>query len=138
MMTTNQKGAIAEAAITLAAVKLGIDVYRPVAEGGRYDLIFGVGSELVRVQCKWASKHGNVVIVRCRSCRRAREGLVHRGYTPDEVDAIAAYCLELDLATSSRSSNSTEDLLYNCGLLLHETTSKWGSTGQRTSTSPLD
>src|SRR4051794_15299449 len=39
-MTTDQKGAIAELAIQLAATKLGIDVYRPVAEGGRYDMIF--------------------------------------------------------------------------------------------------
>jgi hypothetical protein len=29
-MTTDQKGAIAEAAIALAAMKLGIDVYRPL------------------------------------------------------------------------------------------------------------
>jgi hypothetical protein len=28
-MTTNQKGTIAELAITLAAVELGVDVYRP-------------------------------------------------------------------------------------------------------------
>ena len=40
VLTTNQKGAIAEAAITKAAVELGIEVYRPSFEGGRYDLIF--------------------------------------------------------------------------------------------------
>jgi hypothetical protein len=33
VLTTDQKGAIAEAAVTLAALKLGIGVYRPVAEG---------------------------------------------------------------------------------------------------------
>jgi hypothetical protein len=38
-MTTDQKGAIAETAVAHAAVKLGIDVYRPVVEGGRYDLV---------------------------------------------------------------------------------------------------
>src|SRR5215203_2910941 len=38
-MTTDQKGAIAELAIQLAATKLGIEVYRPVAEGGRFDMI---------------------------------------------------------------------------------------------------
>jgi hypothetical protein len=41
-MTTDQKGAIAEAAIALAAMKLGVDVYRPLGEGGRYDLILDV------------------------------------------------------------------------------------------------
>src|SRR5262245_51830843 len=43
-MTTDQKGAIAEAAIALAAMKLGVDVYRPLGEGGRYDLILDVGA----------------------------------------------------------------------------------------------
>ena len=49
-MTTDQKGAIAELAIQLAAVKLGVEVYRPVAEGGRYDLIFDLGEKLWRVE----------------------------------------------------------------------------------------
>jgi hypothetical protein len=39
-MTTDRKGAIAELATALAAVRLGVDVYRPIAEGGRYDLGF--------------------------------------------------------------------------------------------------
>jgi hypothetical protein len=55
-MTTDQKwGAIAEAAIALEATKLQVDVYRPLAEGGCCDLILDVGSDLLRVQCKWAS-----------------------------------------------------------------------------------
>ena len=45
-MTTDQKGAIAELAVALAAMKLGIEVYRPVAEGGRYDMILDAGHEL--------------------------------------------------------------------------------------------
>ncbi len=45
MLTTDQKGAIAESAIVHAAIKAGIDVYRPVREGGRYDLIFDVGPQ---------------------------------------------------------------------------------------------
>jgi PD-(D/E)XK endonuclease len=45
-MTTDQKGAIAERAIQLAATRLGIDVYRPVAEGGRYDMIFDLDEGL--------------------------------------------------------------------------------------------
>jgi hypothetical protein len=95
-MTTDQKGAIAEAAITLEALKLGVEVYRPVAEGGRFDMILLVGRRLVRVQCKWATRHGELVLVRCYSNRRARTGLVRRLYTAQEIDAFAAYCLELD------------------------------------------
>jgi hypothetical protein len=96
MFTTNRKGAIAETAIVHAAIRRGIDVYSPVAEGGRYDLIFGLGSHLLRIQCKWAVHQGDVVIVRCSSCRRGREGLIRRLYTAGEIDAFAAYCMDID------------------------------------------
>jgi PD-(D/E)XK endonuclease len=95
-LTTDQKGAIAETALVHAAAKLCIPVYAPVSEGGRYDLIFDVGSRLLRVQCKWAVRRGNVVHIRFRSCRRSRTGLIHRSYTTDEIDLIAGYCAELD------------------------------------------
>jgi PD-(D/E)XK endonuclease len=95
-MTTDQKGAIAELAIQLAATKLGIEVYKPVAEGGRYDMIFDLASSLVRVQCKWSTRRGEVLVVSCQSARRCAEGLIRRPYTAAEVDAIAAYNLELD------------------------------------------
>jgi hypothetical protein len=96
MLTTDQKGAVAETAIAFAAIKLGIGVYRPLFEGGRYDFIFEVGGELTRVQCKWAPLHGEVVVVRCYSSRRARAGVIRRIYEPEEVDVIAAYCPPLD------------------------------------------
>lgn len=96
VLSTDQKGAIAELAIALRAVELGIDVYRPMAEGGRYDLIFDLGQRLLRVQCKWATKHAAVVLVRCRRCRRTRDGILHRGYEQHEIDGVAAYCAELD------------------------------------------
>jgi hypothetical protein len=35
MLTTDQKGGIAEAAVAWHATKLGIEVYRPIAKGGR-------------------------------------------------------------------------------------------------------
>jgi PD-(D/E)XK endonuclease len=95
VLTTDQKGAIAKAAITAAAVKLGVDVYRPVLPG-RCDLIFDVAGRLLRIQCKWAARDGSVVIVRCYSTRRTRDGFVKRPYTAEEVDAIVAYCPDLD------------------------------------------
>ena len=96
MLTTDQKGAIAESAIAHAALKLGIDVYRPLAGGGRYDMIFDVGSALLRVQCKWARRVANVVVIRCYSARRTADGLRTREYTAEEVDRIAAYCPDID------------------------------------------
>ena len=94
--TRNQKGTIAEAAIAHAAVRLGIEVYRPAFEGGRCDPIFALGRHLLRVQCKWATRDRDAVIVRCYSARRTANGVVRRTYARREVDAIAAYCAELD------------------------------------------
>jgi PD-(D/E)XK endonuclease len=96
MLTTDQKGNIAEMAIAAAAVKLGIDVYRPMGEGGRYDLIFDVGTKLFRVQCKWSPRQKDVVVLRCYSSRRNRDGLLRRLYRVGEIDAFAAYCPEVD------------------------------------------
>ena len=96
MLTTDQKGAIAETAIAHEAVKLGFDVYRPINEGTRYDLIIDVEGRLLRVQCKWASRYDDVLIVRTYSCRRSADGLIKRGYTKDEIDAFGAYCADLD------------------------------------------
>ena len=57
------KGAIAEAAITSAAVELGIVVLRPLVEGRRYDLVFDIDHRLYRVQCSWGGCRGTVVDV---------------------------------------------------------------------------
>jgi hypothetical protein len=94
-MTTDQKGAIAEACIAAEAIKLGIGVFRPLADE-RYDLIFDLRPKLMRVQCKWVTRRNGVMTVFCVSSRRAPEGFRRRTYSSDEVDAIAAYCLELD------------------------------------------
>ena len=47
VLTTNQKGAIAEAEIAAAAVRTGVPVLRPMAEHGRYDLVFEIGRSLL-------------------------------------------------------------------------------------------
>jgi hypothetical protein len=47
VLTSNDKGNIAEAAIALEAIKLGIEVLRPVAEHGRYDLAFDLGNQIL-------------------------------------------------------------------------------------------
>ena len=96
MLTTSQKGAVAEAKIAAAAPEFGAEVYRPLFEGGRYDLILGAGAKLLRIQCKWASRQGDAVVVRCYSARRTRSGMLNRCYTADEIDAVAVYCRELD------------------------------------------
>jgi PD-(D/E)XK endonuclease len=92
MLTTNQKGFIAETAVLHECAKLHVPVAKPL-DDQKYDLIFDLGEKLLRVQCKWAARIGDVVSIRTRTCRRAREGLIHRTYGPDEIDAIAAFCV---------------------------------------------
>jgi prevent-host-death family protein len=88
---------VAEAAIFTQAVKLGINVLRPQFEHGRYDLAFEIGSQLLRVQCKWAPRVGGVVVVNLTSSRRTSDGSeIRTTYSADEIDAVAAYCQELD------------------------------------------
>jgi hypothetical protein len=96
VLTTDQKGAIAELAIARNALEFDVGVYRAVSDAERYDLIFDWRDRLVRVRCKWASLRGDVLIVRCYRARRNREGLVQTRYTADEIDAFPAYCAELN------------------------------------------
>ena len=91
-MTPDEKGSIAEAMIAAAAVKLRVPVLKPINDGTRYDLVFEIGPRFLRIQCKWAPRMGDVVVVRCQSCRRGRNGSIRRPYTTDEIDVIAAYC----------------------------------------------
>jgi PD-(D/E)XK endonuclease len=93
VLTTNQKGVIAEAKIAAAAVEAGIGVARPL-DDERYDLIFDLGGALLRVQCKWAVRRGDVVAIACRTNRRGPNGYIHTFYEPDEIDLIAAYCAD--------------------------------------------
>jgi hypothetical protein len=96
-MDTNRKGAIAETAITAHAVRLGIGVLRPVVDGGRYDLAFDIGGRLHRVQCKWAARSGDVVVVRPYTSRRGPSGRqLQTFYSPDDIDLLVAYCAAVD------------------------------------------
>jgi hypothetical protein len=97
VFSTDQKGNIAETAIIAHATRAGIEVFRPVGEGGRFDLIFVLaGGTLSRVQCKWGSLRDDTVLFHAYSCRRTAAGIVRRAYSPDEVDAFAVYCLSVD------------------------------------------
>ena len=88
----NEKGAIAEAEIAAAAIRLGVPVLRPVAEHCRYDLAFDLGHRMLRVQCKWGRRTGDVIAVPLTSTYYTRTRQVRAAYTAAEIDAIAAYC----------------------------------------------
>ena len=95
VLTTNQKGVLAEAKIVVSAVERGIGVSRPI-DDERYDLILDLRPALVRVQCKWARRIGDVISARLYTSRRGPDGLINRRYELGEFDAFALYCSDTD------------------------------------------
>ena len=95
-MNPNHRGSISELAIGLAAVRLGVEVYKPLSEHARADLIFGIGGQLFRVQCKTVSRRDGVLVVSTTSKWHAQDGYVTRSYSSEEIDAVAAYDHEAD------------------------------------------
>lgn len=109
----NHKGNVAELAIAKEASSLGLSVFAPLTEHERYDLILGMGGRLLRVQCKWASRKGDVVYVRLKSARYSpTRGYVVTTYGRHEIDAVAAYCRDLD-----RCYLLPIDLVAGCGVI---------------------
>src|SRR3954447_15728341 len=91
VLTTDQKGTIAEMAIVLECAKAGIGVSRPL-DDERYDSVLDLRPQLVRIQCKWAVLYGDVIVVRLYSNRRSRDGMITRRYDPADIDGFGAYC----------------------------------------------
>jgi hypothetical protein len=95
-LSPSQKGAAAEAEIAAAAIRTDLVVLRPLCDGGRYDLAIDIGNELLRVQCKWASRQGNVLTARCLTSRHTPRGYLRTTYSAQEIDAIAIYAPDTD------------------------------------------
>lgn len=97
MDNPNHKGNVAELAIATEAARLGLSVLKPLTEHERYDLVFGTGGRLWRVQCKWGNRRGAVIDVRLRSAYHSpTRGYVTATYDESEIDLIAVYCGDLD------------------------------------------
>ena len=60
-------------------------------------MILDIGGRLQRVQCKWANRERGVVNVRLRTSRRANGRYVTMTYCAAEVDAVAAYCPDVEM-----------------------------------------
>jgi hypothetical protein len=98
VQTGNEKGDIAEAALTFRAARLGLPVLRPWSGHARYDLAFDLSGRLFRVQCKWGrlDRGGSVVCVKCGGSRYGPRGQVRTTYGEDEFELFGIYCGELD------------------------------------------
>jgi hypothetical protein len=95
-LSSSQKGAAAEAEIAAAAIRANLTVLRPLGDGGRYDLAIDLGTRILRVQCKWATRQGDVIMTRCITSRRKPGGYLKTTYSAHEVDAIGVYCPDTD------------------------------------------
>ena len=95
-LTPSQKGAVAEAQVAAAAIRMRLLVLRPWTEGGRYDLGIDLGEQLLRVQCKWASQRGDVLTASCRTSRHTPRGYLRTTYAASEIDAIGLYAPSTD------------------------------------------
>jgi prevent-host-death family protein len=99
VLSSDRKGAIAEAKIVAAAIELGVSVLRPITEHARYDLGFDVGDRILRVQCKWGrlDDDGAVIQVQLQgSWLSPTAGYVRSSYSEEEIDLVAVYCHPLD------------------------------------------
>jgi PD-(D/E)XK endonuclease len=94
----NHKGNVAELAIALSAMKLGLPVYKPLGEHGKTDLVLEIGGRLHRIQCKWGAldSDSSLVIVRISGSRLTPNGYVRTAYGEQEIDFVAVYCGALD------------------------------------------
>ncbi len=95
-LSSTQKGAAAEAEIAAAAIRLGLVVLQPFGDGSRYDLVIDTSRRLLRVQCKWGSRHGEVIVARCITSRHTPSCYRRTTYSADEVNAIAVYSPDTD------------------------------------------
>ena len=94
----NIKGNVAELKIAAEAALLGLEVYGPLTEHGRTDLVIGVGGALQKIQCKWGRLNPtrDVVVVQLSGSRLTPSGYVRKPYTSYEIDFVGVYCGELD------------------------------------------
>ena len=97
-LSSNAKGTVAEVAIELAAIKLGIGAYRPTSGHARSDLILEIGDRVWRTQVKWGALGPNrdVINVNLSGSRYSPHGYVISRYGEHEIDLFAVYCGELD------------------------------------------
>lgn len=97
-MNPNHRGTVAQQHIKLRLIEAGYDVFEPIREDCRVDLVVDLDGELARVQVKSGHYRDGKVKFKTRSC------MTHKSHGTDGenykgvVDHFAVYCLELDSA----------------------------------------
>ena len=98
-MNTKLTGDIAEQAAILHAMKRSWGVLKPIGDRLPYDLVFDVGSTLVKVQVKsaWFDGPSGNYVVDNRRTKTNRRVMVREAYKASDFDFALAYVAELDL-----------------------------------------
>ncbi len=98
-MLTKQKGAIAEQAVALAALKRGYGVSTPLGDYLPYDLILDVTGNLFKVQVKsawWDDKKENYVVDNRRT-RTNRRQMLRANYAENDFDFAILFIPKLEV-----------------------------------------
>ena len=96
---TKLKGAIAEQAVALQALKLGYGVLKPLGDRLPYDLVFDVNNSLIKVQVKnaWKDTKGASYVIDARRTKTNRRRMLREYYSEQDFDFLIAYIMEVDL-----------------------------------------
>lgn len=95
-MNPNHRGAIAEANVKAWFIGAGLDVFEPIRDDCRVDLVVDIDSDLKRVQVKCAHyKDGKVTFKCCSDMTHKFHGTDGEDYV-GVIDGFAVYCPEID------------------------------------------
>jgi hypothetical protein len=95
MLSTTQKGDIAETAIVAELTQLGHPVSVPLAGASRYDLIVDLPSGLTRVQVKHGRIDGDHVVASLKRTNPNHNEYNQSYYEADEIDVFAIHAPDI-------------------------------------------
>ena len=98
-MNTKQKGDIAEQVATLAALKRGWEVLKPLGDRLPYDLVFDVDGKLVKIQVKsaWFNDKAKNFIVESRRTKTNRREMIRSHYKSSDFDFALIYIEDINV-----------------------------------------
>lgn len=85
-MDTKTKGEIAELSVIKEGLRRGYQVFRPVVDKGKYDVIFERNGKFAKIQIKSAWVCGNRYVVSTKKTRTNRREIKVTRYTKEDFD----------------------------------------------------
>lgn len=93
-MDTNTIGKITELKVLSYVIEHGYSVSIPFGDKDRYDQIWDINGNLIRVQIKtsrWKSEQQKAIIFSCKSSYARSTGVKKHIYSKNEIDYFATY-----------------------------------------------